>query len=357
MEASEESQDGGGLQKTVLNPDIQEVKRLFRVAGFTNRFIQAHFRQIIVEYDEHWHPFNFVDTYAETLLETLGFEGTISNTLQRIGIKQSAAAYAENQVKHFLEDSIYTHFQVAEVALEILLGHYQSLTPTNEPYFFSKNTVNTWIPFESTRILNLPISCTLDAFSAASHTIQQFNIQFINKSTTVPKKLYFHTTNWRSAIGIQDEIRHEAGRNCLDFGSCGGFYLSDSLSNSLEWGVKNAKPWHNEVAILVFGLPETFPKNYKVKWFPTVNQEWSALTAESRKCLKKKYCPSEIKSIRKYDFIYGPMVKNPEKVKSQNQEPIPHTPLKFQLVSKTTNSDRYLQRYLKGILVFQKDTS
>jgi hypothetical protein len=349
-----QEQVGGGLQKAYVDSEIEEVKQLFRDAGFTSQFIRTHSRQFRLEYDEHWHPYHFRNKYAENLLENSGFQGTISQTLQRIGVKVSAATTAETLVKHLLEDSMYTNFQVAEYALEILLGQYQPLTPPTEPYFFSTNTVNKWVSFESTKLMNLPFSCTPTHFTAVADKIQQLNT-FINNNTNVPKKLYFHTTNWRSSIDIQDEVRHEVGRKCLDFGLCGGFYLSDSLSNSLEWGVKNAKPWQKEVAIVVFGLPETLPATYKVKWFTTPSEEWSTLTTESRKCAKKKYCPSEIKSIRKYDFIYGPMVNNPESVKTQGLPPSTHTPPKFQLVSKTTNSDRFLQRYLKGILVFQKE--
>jgi len=125
----------------------------------------------------------------------------------------------------------------------------------------------------------------------------------------------------------------------------------------LDWGYALSEKFDQEVAILVFSLPDSFPSTLRVKHLE--GEEWSTVTQEARKCIpepqqiRDRVVP-EINSIRRYDFLYGEMVANTEDVFRRGAVPRPHTPPKTQLTSKTRKGDAFLQEHLVGCLFFQK---
>jgi hypothetical protein len=152
-------------------------------------------------------------------------------------------------------------------------------------------------------------------------------------------------------VSIQNKLNHSRGRTCLDFGINPSFYMSEVLEDAIYWGTRNTNRWHNEIAIVVFALPQVFPLELNVCCLK--GDKWARITRESRMCTQKI---DEISEIRDCHMVYGDMVYNVEETKAGAQ-PLTHRVPKRQLASKDDVSDRYLQQHILGCIFFENTTA
>ena len=167
---------------------------------------------------------------------------------------------------------------------------------------------------------------------------------YVDVQAKSPSFFYFHATNWSGAVSICDEgVFHDVGRFCTDFGIKPCFYTGPNSKDAIEWASKKSRLFNREAAILVFSFPNSPLKhsNLQVKSFEKANREWSRLVRESRACLKKR---GELDA---FDLVHGPMVANIDTI-------APHKPFKWQLASKSVESDAYFDHHLIGVVWLKK---
>jgi hypothetical protein len=245
-----------------------------------------------------------------------------------------------------LLDSSYTYEQVLEIGVEYLLGFYNPITLPDISFPVKPQVVNNWFKYKKYKeykeinVYNIHDDNT-NLNSAINSALTQLN--------NIDRKLYFHSTSWKSSNSIMKRITRQTGRHCLDFGIYPGFYLSDNYTESIDWAIKNMKRWHNEAAIMIFAIPVVYPNSIKYKELQ--NNEWIQVVKESREC---KQTTSEIELIHKYDLLYGDMLYNVNQVKNGTEFPKTHTPPKKQLVGRTDKAEKFLYRCLVGCIYIQK---
>ncbi len=154
----------------------------------------------------------------------------------------------------------------------------------------------------------------------------------------------FHCTCWKHAKSIiESGVKIFRGRECLDFGIYPGFYMTKDIDTALEWGEKRRNDWCHESAIVIFELSQSQLKNLKVKVFENANRDWKHLVKHSRKCNDEK------NSLDTFDFIYGPICKNPKNVAENDMTPLPfHN--RFQFVAKSRESETLLDEHFIGCI-------
>ena len=165
--------------------------------------------------------------------------------------------------------------------------------------------------------------------------------------------VFYHATSWTSAVLLLNHgPNHNVGRQCMDFGVTGSFYLTPSVEIAEEWVSKNKRPWANEGAILVFFVPRSQKsKKFKTKVFPSANDEWKRLTRASRSCPGGGSIQNELDFC---DCVKGPMVANPREV-CMGRTPAVHIDgTRTQLASKSSTYDAFLAKALVGAVFFSK---
>ncbi len=343
-------QDGGySLQKSKTVKKYKysnEVLERFKAAGWSLTFLKSHFQNLNDELLYGWNLEHFVETYAKHLIKNTQTT-SISESLIQTGLRKSVAKDAEEKCKSLLvSDTSYTFAQVLDVAIEYVLGKYTPLTNASAHFFLEPEKIFTWIQYESNRILNVPYSCKYEAVKYLQKRLPTLITESPNH------KLFFHTTNWSSIKSLYRFINHDYGRPCLDFGYVPGFYLSETLDECVDWGVKQSAHWSSEVAILVFQIPNQLPETLELKHFSDASKEWGHIVQKSRECLHNDKHVYDIDNM--FDFIYGPMLANVYRGEYKIRGPKAHTPLRMQLVSKSGKADAFLQKHLQGAIIFKK---
>jgi hypothetical protein len=263
----------------------------------------------------------------------------------KAALKSVGFKYATTLALSRILEPIWDHYSpeaIIDIAIEYSLNKYKEYAPQiKHGYLFNNNNSNNNQVFQvynvhkTAKHLNFPANH--NTTSSATENLNLINTHFKKDN----EELYFHATNWTSVMSIcQEGVVHHAGRPCLDFGMKPGFYTTPSFEDSIEWTQKRSKLFKNESVILVFSVPQV-PNTLTVKRFEKASREWSKLTKESRACMLK------YNELDKYDFVYGPMMANIVNA-------IPHNPIKFQLASKSTKSDEFLDKQLVGIIWMQK---
>lgn len=158
------------------------------------------------------------------------------------------------------------------------------------------------------------------------------------------KKYLYHATAWSYALDIlENGIDHTRGRPCLDFGAKNAFYMTPQLDIALEYCQASSRRWMNECCILVFEIESMhlFDKVYR-----DTTSDWKNNVKLSRKSIENEF--------DKYNTVYGPMLYNVNSVLNGSEEPRPHKQIKYQVVSKSTESDDMFDKCLYGIVFFEK---
>jgi hypothetical protein len=340
------SQSGAGLLRTSHKSVkyVQQLIQRFVACGWDYQYIQSRLEGLtdtmLRDYSEEEMILGAVRQWYNENTSTL-YDGFIL-----IGIT-SRTAKQLSSLMYPLENTCYTDIQLIEKAIEYKLGFHTSSYPENTTHPFSPNLILQSFSLPDTQAIkavNIPFRCYERHYPKVK-TILSENYKYLPTQT-----YYYHTTSWTFATLIMEELSHTAGRKCLDFGSTPGFYVSPSLQDAVQWGEKNIKVWSYEVAILIFSVPKKMPNTIRYKELE--GDEWSSVMKFSRKC---KYPTITAKEIRGYDIIGGDMLENVKNVKN-GQEPLTHVKPKYQIASKTTAGDQFLQNCLTGCLYFQKNT-
>jgi len=342
-----ELKTGGGMVRSRKRTETQEYIQYLTGLGWEPGFLQREFRELNDKLLNTWHFREFSRQYFEHLIEHLGFQSTIRESCIQIGLRPDVAAHLE-YILHPLLGTSYTDIQVLYTGIYYLLGRYAPITTLNTTHCIQPQIVNKWFTHSplpnaySLMIYNIPqqIPNSQSLFEAALASLPH---------ATDNSSLFFHTTSWRGALSIFKRINRQMGRPCLDFGLLPGFYMSDTSKDCIDWGTANQRVWHNEVAILVFAIPNNLPSEIKYKELK--GSEWTRVTKTSREC---KEHSNEIDTIYGVDLLYGNMVSNPKPVKLGREPPCTHNPPKKQLVAKTDAAETFIHTCLTGCVFFQK---
>lgn len=305
--------------------------------GWEPEFVRTHFERLHDNILNNWPLTIFIPRYFKALIRHQSY-----TSLHEIGLRPDVASAAHKAIELLTS---YTEFQKLDIGIEYVLGDYIPITPASAKYLYEPTVQDTWITHEKLRMYNLSSSCL--SSRVLPQLIAAVNSMRKQKSSHT---YYYHTTNWRSVRSITTRgVNRQRGRTCLDFGIFPGFYMSDTIYRALEWGSIHNDTWSNEVAILIFSIPNVLPK--RIKYKELYGDEWTAVTQESRRCKQEE---DEVELLLGYDMVYGDMVSNPNDVFHGRASPTTHTPPKKQLVSKTDKGDDYMTSHLVGVVYFRK---
>lgn len=336
--------------RSMKNPaqrnEINRLSNKIIALGWRKEYVTHVFRRADDRLIANWPDTLLIEGILKGLVQQIDVYDSIQHALETIGIVSEIAMSLETILSP-LQTTCYTQTQILDIAIEYLLGKYKPIAPINATHLIEPDQVNVWRPhiLESKHIsiYNIPSQCK-------KHSATQ---QLKHALSILPKmaesSFYFHATSWKSSLNIMDGIKRIHGRFCLDFSIFPAFYLSPSSIDSVDWCLKKMKLFHNEVAILVFAIPNVLPPDISIKELE--NKDWTHVTKQARECQQQD---SEIKAICDYDLLYGDMVSNPEYVKKRSQLPRTHTPPKKQLVGRTDAAERFLYKCLVGCVFFQK---
>lgn len=339
---------GGGGTRRATTPQrkytVQLLNEFIRL-GWRREYINASFRRLhdklISEYPVHI----FIEEYAKRVIRRLDTLESIKESLLSIGLRPEIAIQLEYILQPLQHESSYTDIQILDTAIFYLLGYYTPLKPLNAKHLIS-DYIDKWINYthesKTISIYNMSLQCTGLALS-----------QFNSALASIPRPdgdstLYFHTTSWRGSLGITENVSRLVSRHCLDFGIFPGFYMSNTTYDAIGWGYANSRRWSNEVAIMIFCIPNnSIPPPLKFK--ELIGDEWVQVTSHSRLCKDTK----DSKLIKSIDILFGNMVQNATIVRNGGV-PITHNPPKKQLVSKSDAGDAFIHNCLIGCIYFQK---
>lgn len=311
----------------------------FQSLGFKKSFVENRL-QNIKEKDIEDIPLDVIVTgFANAWIHQ---KGDIDNTLENMGLNKSTTEELAAVLKP-LHGSSYTDTQLYNIGIGYLLGYYKPARGSKAKFFRSANHVDTWINEGNVPFINIGHACRRlyeSTVEAAINRLYSAN----NGETT----LYYHATSWSYAMSILEYIDFTRGSRCQDFGITPGFYLSDVLENALDWGEKKSRLFKNEVAIIIFHIPQSITKDTHYRILD--GKLWSKVVKESRLCAQS----NELVEIRNYDFLYGSMLANPTAVRDGLEEPVEHGSAKKQLVSRSRRGDAFLQSHILGCIYFQK---
>jgi hypothetical protein len=287
------------------------------------------------------YPFRlFIEDYFASRIRRVGPHTSLRTSLAALGLLPEVVAVLVPLLEP-LQNSSYTDYQILDTAILYLLGNYAPIAPINTTHIIQSDQVNKWVEYEdSIQIYNLSQNCSMNALLFLDEAVSQLPL-------ATGHSFFFHTTSWGGSLNIIDKVDRMVGRRCLDFGIYPGFYMSETVRDCLDWGAKKSKIWGNETAIMIFAIPNTLPSHVSLKELQ--GREWLNITKQARECKLTQ----ELKSIRSVDLLYGNMVSNVVVV-SMGENPIPHTPPKKQLVSKSDNGDTFIHSCLVGCIYFQK---
>jgi hypothetical protein len=270
----------------------------------------------------------------------------VASSLIRIGLSNDIALQLEYVVQP-LNGNSYTDIQIIDTAIFYLLGYYKPLTPPDAKHIIHSEITDSWVNYshelKTISIYNISKHCSVSNLSHFNSVI----------ATTLRRDdctMYFHTTSWKGSLSITEGISRLVSRPCLDFGILPGFYLSTTSRDAIGWGQANSRIWSNEVAIMIFCIPNNvIPSHLKFK--ELIGDEWMQVTSHSRQC-KDTF---DLKLIKSIDILYGDMVQNASVVRDGGL-PVAHTPPRKQLVSKSDAGDSFIYNCLVGCMYFQKST-
>ena len=324
--------DGSGLGLTPSKRKPRKPKKQTKLSRIQNILEQIGLKQSVIK--KVTIPKVIFDDYSDEdllkyLLESeIQQDDNFTDYLSRIGFTKSKQRYYDAMLSKF---EWYTYDQLVDIIVEYVIRKYEPIGLPGAKYLYNDLPVDQWIVHDGI------VSCNVADVSKIKDIILQ--------KTLHKKHIYFHTTSWGDAKDIvQNQVIHDKGRLCLDFGMTRSFYVTPDILTALDYTSSVNTLCSKEAAILVFSIDYT---KYNSKTFTTVTPEWVDLTTSSRLC--------KTNILDDYDFVYGPMVANPKKIKKKIEKSKPHRPVKYQLASKTRTSDIALTNGLIGILWLSKE--
>lgn len=325
---------GGSLRRiTRRSMFAQQVVTYLAKHGWSIEYVRNAMAHISDKGTEDWHPSVFAKAWVKWRIHNSNAKN-IEGILMDTGMTSKKAKYIVNSVCIPLSEC-YTDKQLASVAIEHSFA--SPMTPIHTTHPFQPDKINTWFEHNILSI-NVPYACHSNKLELVRTLLE----------TQYKGNFYFHVTSWKYAQNIINGIQSGFGRRCLDFGYNPSFYISNSLQLALEFGQKSQQRHFQEIAILVFLLPQSIPSNIRYK--ELTGSEWSSITQKSRQCGTHE---GEMIELSQFDLVGGDMVYNVRQV-VEGETPITHTPPKYQLASKKARGDLFLQDCLAGCIYFQK---
>jgi hypothetical protein len=342
-------QNGSGYlrSKTQRHETLRLMQRLENL-GWDPIYLQSQFKYMNDYIIADWEHNLFIEKYFKALVNQQSSTNSIKTLLSSMGLRPQIVLLLENIVTP-LEDYSYTSIQCVELVIDYLLGRYNPIAPIDARHLIHPTSTNAWFQYKysnkskQVNVYNLTQPCTLDAlgnFKGALRSLPSMHGEYT---------YCYHITSWGGSLSILKKINRFKGYFCQDFGIFPGFYLSFSTKDCIDWGERKSNLFHNEVAVLIFAIPNRLPSQLRYKELKGL--EWFNVTQESRECVQKD---DEVELLDDYDLLYGDMVSNPTKVRSGMEPPISHRPPKKQLVSKSDAADKFLHSCIIGCVYFQK---
>ena len=326
---------GGGGKRHAGTPDMATRKKK-RTSFYFKPLLKLGFRKSllqmkksIVDDELYIENYSLVDA-AKSMSQRWYDPSThhplsLGELLKGVGFTYRVAKKLENILSSMWEH--YTPSTIADISIEYVSGQYDPIAAPewckNGGKWRFAGEIN--VPFVRQELHQSAIHVNMRASDFATAEIHP---DFETRKAAKPgRDLYFHATSWDSAESICSQgVVHASGRRCLDFGIQQSFYTAPDLYDAKQWSEMKRRLFRGRCAILVFAVPKTFGPNFSSKTFDRPNREWYRLTAESRLCKKAH------NELDHFDFVRGPVV-------GHVSTGAPHTPLKFQLASKTNASD------------------
>ena len=339
-----EDMDGGGLalaaSSNKSNRKIRHTRQLGKFKErlhelgwrktYVNRHVEDYVGADLDEQPEHV----LLDTWAKSWIPD-DSDATEAQILYSAGLTRKMAKQLSLVIAP-LQKSCYTRNQLIEIAIEYALGKYAPVLKPGQEYLVEIPQRDVWVP-------NARFKYVYNVSDFESLRLPSFPMEFPSGMTGVNAKMFFHATNYRSVIHIATYgIDHLKGRRCLDFGIQPGFYMTPDLSTAIEWCSVNRQRWHDELCIIVYSIPTDALKALKCKIFANPDEEWKTLVTESRRCHER------INALDRFDAVYGPMAANVQSIKTKLVRP--HKTPKFQLASKSNDSDDYFAKCFAGAI-------
>ncbi len=322
--------------------NLVDICNKFEKLGWRKSFIKK-FRSEHVDFDfegeldEYWMQCAVDKAYSENI-NTHSFTDLLCN----IGLKKSVAKYIWNIIIEPVYDTCYTEEQLFDIAIEHVFGKTKPLFG-NTSYYLNLPTENEWYYHKKTKGFAINYNESVEIKDIIRTLDQKRNNAPQNLSER-DKFYLFHCTSWRAAKSIiKNGVNLDHGRQCLDFGIKRGFYMSKDIMIAQKWGEKKKGGWGNEIAIIIFELTYSQMTNYKVKMFENANKDWIHLVKRSRKCKDEKNI------LDTFDFVYGPICKNPKDVAKKGVNPVPFDN-RFQFVAKSRESETLLENNYIGCI-------
>jgi hypothetical protein len=323
---------------------IRCVKQLHTL-GWRKKFIDTHLDiQVGRELDEV-RQMDLIETYTKSWIHIID-SSSDEELLYNAGLKKSVVRKLCEVIKP-LYNGCYSQHQLLEIAIEYAIGKYSPLTSPSNAYLFPDVVEDKWsVHFKFKYIFNMSAAC-----NRSSHHLEESIIHGLgtpsHQMLIANQKLFYHATNWSSANNIMMYgISHYQGRACLDFGIQPSFYITPHISTALEFCAQKNLTWSHEKCILVFGVvPNSTLRN---KEFDTATLEWIDGVTSSRRCVGVR------NELDAYDMVYGPMACNIKGITKRKALARPHHTAKYQLASKSNDSDMYLRHCYIGCIFLKK---
>lgn len=326
------------------NVELESICERLLQMGFKKTFISAYRKERLYsdfqeELDEYWIKCLMMQQYNHKTKEE-----SLERIIYDIGLKKKVAANLWKKVIQPIFDTCYNEEQLFDIAIEHLLNDSIS-EYSNNSYYFDLPEHNKWFYNPD---IHEGFMINYDDRVSISEIISS-----LEKIDSVKQKndfYLFHCTNWNSANNIINSgVDHRKGRMCLDFGIRSGFYLTKDIIMAKAWGNKRKDDWKNKIAIVIFRMNPKKIMSLRFKNFRNADDEWERLVNSSRQCKEKK---NELDS---FDFVRGPICKNPRLIVKENAKPIASNTL-FQYASKTDKADESLQENFVGCIWIKKES-
>ena len=320
---------------------LLNVKDMFHKMGWHKSYIDAKITNDDIQLLKSGTDIYFIEKRIESWYPENAIDMTWNQIFKACGLKRHTIKIVIDVITPLLDTCYATH-HLYDIATEYLVNSLMIQRNNNPFYIGIENPVNTWIEdvkykwyynishTNSKRHINSQMASILDKFLIPKDQKHQ---------------LFFHATTWRYASDIIQNITHDKGRLCLDFGMSRSFYLTPNIHIAIEWCAKNNKSWFGETCILIYNINLASIKTQLHKVFTNADDEWTQLVTDSRRCVKNM--------LDKCDYVYGPMAANPNEIKKNEVARSHHEP-KYQLASKTENSDELFTQCYAGILFMKK---
>lgn len=322
---------------------LHNIKLLFLKMGWQKSYIESTLTVrdaslLEVETDVH-----FIQTYIALWYPSDALNMTFENIFKVCGLNKRTREKVLRVVTP-LFNTCYGTRHLYDIAMEYLVDSL-TIGRTSRPYCIGiEQPVNTWIHDDASQwFYNLShVNTKKTVNSMMAPILHSMPVPGYQKH-----KLFYHATSWTYASKIITEgVSHQRGRFCLDFGESPSFYLTPDIHMAIEWCTKNRTKWLDEACILIYNINlEAIPKK-RYKHFDTTDKDWTQLVTLSRQCQKNM--------LDECDYVYGPMAVNVDEIQKSNQVAKPHSPIKYQLASKTRKADRVFSECHAGTIYFKK---